>query len=121
MPPPEGRHRRAINPSSPAQHRTRSLCYQATSCVRGTPHFPKVISWTPMFRATSAIERCPSMTNLTASSLYSPVKLRRVAPIRETPEEWGSYHLCPPDRGRFIMRPSVGQLVEVHRLAVAGA
>src|SRR5512144_3371194 len=54
-----------------------------------------------MFRATSAIERCPSMTNLTASSLYSSVKLRRVAPIRETPEEWGSYHLCPPDRGRF--------------------
>src|SRR5512144_617942 len=57
-----------------------------------------------MFRATSAIERCPSMTNLTASSLYSPVKLRRVAPIRETPEEWGSYHLCPPDRGRFKQR-----------------
>ncbi len=34
-------------------------------------HFPNVISWTPIFRATSAIDRSPSMTNLTASSLYS--------------------------------------------------
>jgi hypothetical protein len=33
---PAGRHRRA-KPSSPAQHRDRSLSYQATSRVRGTP------------------------------------------------------------------------------------
>ncbi len=52
-------------------------------------HFPNVISWTLIFRATSAIGRCPSMTNLTASCLYSSVKLRRVAPLPETPEEPG--------------------------------
>src|SRR5512143_1994136 len=42
MPPPEGRHRRAINPSSPAQHRIRLPSYQATFSVRGTPHFLRV-------------------------------------------------------------------------------
>src|SRR3954451_1653540 len=53
-----------------------------------------------MFRATSATDRPPSMTKLTASSLYSSVKLRRVEPISETPDESGSYPRCPPKRER---------------------
>src|SRR3979490_412426 len=53
-----------------------------------------------MFRATSATDRPPSMTKLTASSLYSSVKLRRVEPISETPDEPGSYPRCPPKRER---------------------
>ena len=40
-PPPEGRLRRACNPSSFAQHRSRSLNQQATSSVRGTQRYSK--------------------------------------------------------------------------------
>lgn len=39
-PPPEGRLRRACNPSSLVQHRSRSLISQATSSVRGTRACP---------------------------------------------------------------------------------
>src|SRR4051794_4364924 len=51
-------------------------------------HLPKVISWTSILRATSAIARFESSTRLTAWSLYSCVKCRRVAtsslPLRST-------------------------------------
>src|SRR3977135_2895517 len=60
-----------------------------------------------MFRATSATDRPPSMTKLTASSLYSSVKLRRVEPISETPDEPGSYPQCPPKRERSNLEGSL--------------
>src|SRR4029079_17433173 len=42
-------------------------------------HLPNVISWKPILFATSAIDRPESRTRLTAWSLYSWVKCRRVA------------------------------------------
>src|SRR3954447_7612864 len=42
-------------------------------------HLPNVISWTPILFATSAMDRPESRTRLTAWSLYSWVKFRRVA------------------------------------------
>src|SRR5690606_29526018 len=42
-------------------------------------HLPNVISWTPILFATSAMVRPESRTRLTAWSLYSWVKCRRVA------------------------------------------
>src|SRR4051812_14417623 len=45
-----------------------------------------------MFRATSATDRPPSMTKLTASCLYSRVKLRRVETIYELPTNRAATH-----------------------------
>jgi hypothetical protein len=53
-------------------------------------HLLSVISWTPMFRATSATGRPPSMTKATDCSLYSGVNARRVEPISRSPDEPGS-------------------------------
>src|SRR3954454_3848518 len=117
---PAGRHRRA-RPSSPAQHRDRSLSYQATSRVRGTPHLPNVISCTPILRATSTTGRPPSITKATASALYSSVKLRRVDPTIHTPLTKGSYIACPENRGRSRMRASLGFVHMRNRIEVLRA
>src|ERR1035441_3649836 len=53
-------------------------------------HLPRVISWTPMLRATSATGRPPSRTKATDCSLYSGVNARRVEPISRSPDESGS-------------------------------
>jgi len=53
-------------------------------------HLLRVISWTPMFRATSATGRPPSRTKATDCSLHSGVNERRVEPISRSPDESGS-------------------------------
>src|ERR1035437_3989906 len=48
-----------------------------------------MISCTSILRATSATDRWPSMTKVSAFSLYSSVKLRRVEPILSSPDKFG--------------------------------
>src|SRR5918998_3037192 len=57
----------------------RSLSWTRPLSFTFFTHLPNVISWTPILLATSAIDRPESRCRLTAWSLYSWVKLRRVA------------------------------------------
>src|ERR1017187_1663992 len=81
----------------------------AAAASRATfTHLPRVISWTPMLRATSATGRPPSRTKATDCSLYSGVNARRVEPISRSPgksgqlsrvsTEAGTVQICRPGR-----------------------
>ncbi|MGH3608839.1 MAG: ABC transporter ATP-binding protein [Pseudonocardiaceae bacterium] len=63
-------------------------------------HLPNVISWTPILLATSVIDRPESRCRLTACSLYSWVKLRRVATRFPPLAISGSHNGCLQDRVR---------------------
>src|ERR1035441_10357787 len=62
-------------------------------------HLPRVISWTPMLRATSATGRPPSMTKATDCSLYSGVNARRVEPISRSPGKSGQLSRVSTEAG----------------------
>src|SRR6185312_10143477 len=67
-------------------------------------HLPNVISWTPILFATSAIDRPESRTRLTAWSLYSWVKCRRVATRGLRCNQRQSTTGCLQDRERSKQR-----------------
>src|SRR6478609_2986004 len=67
-------------------------------------HLPNVISWTPILLATSVIDRPESRCRLTACSLYSWVKLRRVATRFPPLAISGSHNGCLQDRVRSRQR-----------------
>src|SRR5918994_3155752 len=64
--------------SSSRSFSDRSLSGTRPASLAFFTHLPNVISWTPILLATSAIDRPESRTRLTAWSLYSWVKCRRV-------------------------------------------
>ena len=72
--------------SSARSFKSRSLPGTSPESFTFFTHLPKVISCTPILLATSAIVRPESITRLTAWSLYSWVKCRRVAKI--VPSAW---------------------------------
>src|ERR1039457_3463782 len=72
----------------------------AAAASRATfTHLPRVISWTPMLRATSATGRPPSMTKATDCSLYSGVNARRVEPISRSPGKSGQLSRVSTEAG----------------------
>ena len=66
-------------PTRPARSRTAPCPGLGRCLLLSSPICAGVISWTPMLLATSAIDRSESRCRLTAWSLYSWVKCRRVA------------------------------------------
>src|ERR1039457_3005078 len=78
-------------------------------------HLPRVISWTPMLRATSATGRPPSMTKATDCSLYSGAGAMFIGDevlLRWCPAGWRRSRRSP---ARALTRPAAG-----HRLRSAG-
>ncbi len=82
----------------------RSLSGTHPSSFAFFTHLPNVISWTPILLATSVIDRPESRCRLTACSLYSWVKLRRVATRFPPLAISGSHNRCLQDRVRSRVR-----------------
>ena len=105
-PPPEGRLRRACNPSSFMQHRSRSLNQQATSRVRGTQGYAK-----PRFRRHLSLFRCFRSGRLPCPHLTHHVRLFPRRSPRQSSANAAQGGLKPPPAGR-LRRAKPSSLVQ---------